>query len=170
MPDTNKIKIDYATDIRLKKIVLNHLGISNLNKLRDRFEGQSYLNGFLMKAYSEIALERFLELQLIDKTLRETKKNYTPEIYYNGLKLRIISFTIDDYPRIPNNEFDLGIFVRVNLEDRRVEILGFLDFTTIKSMSIKELISPIQSKQYIGGIKDLSILHSPEELKEVSSK
>ncbi len=55
-----KYKIDYHVFIKLQKIVLKHLGFSNMNKLRDRFEGQAFYNSFLQRAYAEIALQNEL--------------------------------------------------------------------------------------------------------------
>jgi len=159
-----KIKIDYRNSEWLKGIALKNLGIENINQLRDRFEGQSYLNAFLVKSYSELALEKFLQVVIVDKKVKETQKNYSPHIVFNNFSVNLIAFTVGNFPKITKMKFDVGIFACVNLESKTVEFLGFQDYKTILELSDPFLLSPIQSNLYNGVIKDFTNLRGMDEL------
>ncbi|MFN0257730.1 hypothetical protein [Pedobacter ureilyticus] len=163
--ETYKIKFDYSTLDKLKNIALKHLKVDNMNNLRDKFEGQSYLNAFLVKSFAELTLERFLGFSFIDENLKTLRKDYQPEIIVENKKLIIIAFKHDEVPKIRRIEFELAVFVSINLHNKTAEILGFLDYKSIVDNCSDYTISPLTSKIFIGSFSDFKLLKSVDLLK-----
>ncbi|MCE1169616.1 MAG: hypothetical protein LWX70_16165 [Sphingobacteriia bacterium] len=151
---TVKYKIDYSKYEWLKKITLKNLGISNLYNLRDRFEGQAYLERFLVRSYGELALEKYFDQPIIDLDQKENNKDYSPAFFYGDKKIALFSFTAGQYPKINRDKFDIGVFILVNLDYRTSEILGFLDFSLLLQLVDNKHLSPLQRKLYFGEFKE----------------
>ena len=45
---------------------MNHLGLTNLNQMRDRYEGQAFFEKTMKNIGGLLALQRFLKTDLID--------------------------------------------------------------------------------------------------------
>ena len=155
---TVKYKINYSKYEWLKKITLKNLGISNLYNLRDRFEGQAYLERFLVRSYGELALEKYLNRPIIDLDQKENNKDYFPAFSCGDKKIALFSFTAGEYPKINRDNFDIGVFVLVNLDYRTSEILGFLNFSLLLQLADNKRLSPLQGKMYLGEFKDFDQL------------
>jgi len=161
---TFKTKIEYVKYEWLKTLALKNLGIKNINQLRDRFEGQVYFNNFLIRSYGEIALERYLGIAIIDVTRKENEKNYIPTFKINTLRVIIIAFTFGENPKIPKRDFDVAVFVVVNLENRTVEILGVLNHISLIQLIDRKLLSPLDEKSHLGVFKTFDSLLPIKEL------
>ena len=161
---TVKYKINYSKYEWLKKIILKNLGISNFNKLRDRFEGQAYFDRFLVRSYGELALEKFLNQTIIDLDQKENNKDYFPVFFCGDKKIALFSFTAGEYPKIIRDNFDIGVFVLVNLDYRTSEILGFLYSPLLLQLADNKHLSPVQGKMYLGEFKDFNQLLPINEL------
>ncbi|TKC06470.1 hypothetical protein FA048_14735 [Pedobacter polaris] len=153
VPLNNIIKIDYTTVEWLKKIALKNLGLDNINKLRDRFEGQLYLDNFLKRSFLEIAFEKYTGIKFIDKLKKETYKNYVPSFIINKQTISLFSFTNGEYPKISTEEFDFAVFGMVNLEARQTELIGFLHKKEVVKYTYSDSLSPLTSRNYLGMFK-----------------
>lgn len=159
-----RVKIEYTKYEWLKNLALKHLGINNINKLRDRFEGQVYFNNFLIRSYGEIALEKFLGLSVVDLSRKESQRNYIPSIKINSKVITIIAFTFNESPKILKADFDLAVFIVVNLEKRTCDILGFLHRDKLIQFADSKLLSPLDETRYLGVFKTFEELLPINEL------
>jgi hypothetical protein len=159
-----RVKIEYTKYEWLKNLALKNLGINNINQLRDRFEGQVYFNNFLVRSYGEIALERFLGLSIIDLGRKESQRNYVPIIKVNSKTLNIIAFTFGENPKILKGDFDIAVFIMVNLENRTCDILGFLHYDKLVQFVDSKLLSPLDETRYLGVFKTFEELLPINEL------
>ena len=150
-------KIDYTTHIKLQKIALQHLGLTNINHIRDRFEGQAYYDNFLVKAYSEVAMQRIFYNQVF-KIENKIKKSYSPSFEFKGKKLFIINSKLTDYPLIPKLNFDIAVVIFVNVNSRETYIIGWMNYNEIVAESDKAGISPLSDKHYHGYFTKLDLL------------
>jgi hypothetical protein len=161
---TFKTKIEYVKYEWLKTLALKNLGIKNINHLRDRFEGQAYFNNFLIRSYGEITLERYLTMPFIDSLRKENERNYTPSFKINTKKISLIVFTFGENPKILKRDFDLAIFIVVNLENRTGEILGFLNRQKLIELIDRKVLSPLDEKSHLGVFKTFEELLPIKEL------
>ena len=162
--DRVKLKIEYSKYEWLKKIALKNLGITNINRLRDRFDGQSYFNKFLIRSYSEIAFEKYLNREIIDLNLKESEKNYAPSFFSDGKKITLFSYTFGEYPKIEKQIFDIGVFILVNLEYRTAEIIGFLPSKQLLQFIDNKQLTPMDERIYYGIFRDFKQLQAISEL------
>lgn len=161
---TFKVKVEYVKYEWLKSLALKNLGIKNINHLRDRFEGQVYFNNFLVRSYGEIALERFLGTPHIDAGLKEADRNYTPAFNLNSQKIIVVAFGFGETPKIPKREFDIAVFILVNLENRTCDILGFMNRQKLIQFIDSKLLSPLDEKSHLGVFKTFDELLPINEL------
>jgi hypothetical protein len=150
---TLKIKIEYAKYEWLKNLALKNLGIKNINHLRDRFEGQAYFNNFLIRSYGEIALQKILGTLDIDATRKGNEGGYMPIFKINNKKICLITFAVGENPKISKTDFDIAVFVMVNIENRICEILGFMNHQNLAQLIDRKSLSPLDEKNYLGVFK-----------------
>lgn len=150
-----RFKVDYKLNTQLHNIAIKHLGLQNMNQLRDRYEGQTYLNRFLTKSFSEFAVQKMLGVDFVTLELKENKR-YKPEVLFNDKTFEIIASSLDEYPLIPAGGYDYAIFSFVNIERREVYITGFMSAKVLLNSVVSADLSPTKAKAYIGTLKDFS--------------
>lgn len=155
-----KYRIDYKQFVDLQNLALMHLGLLDMNQLRDRFEGQLFLNKLLMRSYAEIATQNALNYIFIDPDKKKLVKSYRPEISIAGKTVELIYAPVDEYPLIPKGLYDIGAVVFVNLQTRDTFFAGTVKQETLIKSVDKVSISPLLSKQFFGYLKNLDVLQS----------
>jgi len=153
-----KYKVDYKQFTKLQKNALTLLGLNSMNKLRDRFEGQSFLDKFLLRSYSELALQNAFGKIVIDDLKKNTIKSYKPDFSLNGLKVEIICSSNDEYPIVPKGEFELGAVILVNLHTRETYFVGTVEKKVLDENLEDKSLSPLLSKNFSGYLKNFDII------------
>jgi hypothetical protein len=95
----NNIKLGYKDTSNIKKIVLKSLNLKTMFELRDRYEGEAFLKSFSSKIKGVIALEKVLEVNIIDWD-NLIPKDYTPRLDKIGLKIDVITSEDGKFPII----------------------------------------------------------------------
>src|SRR5690606_28662251 len=149
---------------RLQQIAMEHLNVPNMGKLRDRFEGQRYLDTFLRKSYAELAIEKLIGESLISWEDKESKKDYKPNIEIQGVKVEIIVTDFESYPLIPKSSFEIGIVVFVNIDMRQTFTIGYAISEELIAGVSDINLSPMFRHEYYGHLKDFHILRPVETL------
>jgi len=155
---SNKYKIEYNSLQSLKRIVLKHLNVRDMNKLRDRFEGQKYLNSFLTKSFAELAFEKIIGKEIVSWEQKEEEKGYKPSLEIDGMTVDLITADFESYPLIPKSEYDIGIVVFVNIDTRDTIVLGYADRQTLIANANTSNLSPVFETSYFGHLKNFDIL------------
>ncbi|PRY55492.1 hypothetical protein B0I27_101464 [Arcticibacter pallidicorallinus] len=153
-----RFKVEYKIYQKLQHIALKHLNVTDMNKLRDRFEGQKFYHSFLIRSYAEVALEKLLNQATIDWTLKVDSKNYKPQFTYNGRSVELITASLDSYPTVPRGNYDIGIVAFINVDSRDVQILGFAPQETLIANIDSSSISPMFEALYFGHLKNFDFL------------
>ena len=153
-----KYKVDYKQFITLQNNALTLLGLTSMNKLRDRYEGQSFLDKFLLRSYSELALQNAIGKIVVDEVKKNTVKAYKPEFIINGLRVEIICSSTDEYPIVPKGEFELAAVIFVNLHTRETYFVGTIDKQLLDENIDDKSISPLLSKNFAGYLKNFEII------------
>lgn len=160
-----KNRIERNHHVRILDIILSQMGLKNINHLRDRFEGQAYLDRFLMKTYSEMTLYRVLgmdeENNYLD--LKEQNFHFKPDFRINGKSVEITYSTSNIYPLIPKGDYEILAFVFVSLQSFSTSLLGFVKQKDLIPHIETDLLTPIESQSYQGRLKNLKIV-KPLEL------
>lgn len=151
--DIVKYKIPYTTFTQLQNIALSHLNLSNINHLRDKFEGQDFLNRFLLKCYAEIAFSKVYGVNLFEIDIYSRFKNYKHNFQLFGKKIELIYSNFENYPLIPKGDYDTAIVLFVNLSSRETWIIGSIKNSSLKKLSENQSVSPIIDKNYLGYFK-----------------
>ncbi len=110
----------------IEEMALNYLGLQDMYQLRDRFEGNLYLQNFKNRVLSIKAVEYYLSKEIVDwKEIKEKpnlifKRNITAQISYE-----VVPFTYDAFPKIgcPFQYPVICVFIR---NDKSVYITGIL--------------------------------------------
>lgn len=110
-------------EAKIQKIALSHLNLSDMGKLRDRFDGQLYYDKLKTDIIAEFAFENFIGIKKFDWSKREIK-NYKRKYYtFDHKELNIITVTKARLPKINPDVISNTIFIYVNI-DNRVYISG----------------------------------------------
>ena len=158
-----RFKVDYKLNTQLHNAAIKQLGLTNMNQLRDRYEGQAYLDRFLTKSFSEFAIQKMLGIDFVSIDLK-TNKSYKPSLVYEDKTYEVISSSMDDYPLIPIGNYDYAIFCFVNIGRREVYVIGYCDYKDLIKLIDPAELSPIKAKAYIGNLKNFTKIKSFQNL------
>jgi hypothetical protein len=113
-----RVNIPKYIETKIQITALQHLGLSDMGKLRDRMEGQFYYSKLKTDIFSEYAFENIIGIKKFDWEKRSIK-NYERKKYIFGDKvLNIIPFDNDNLPQINTENVTNCIFVHVNIDNR----------------------------------------------------
>lgn len=132
--------------------------MSDMNKLRDRFEGQKYLDAFLTKSFAELAFEKIIDRRIISWEQKESKKSYKPVLEIDGKTVELIIADFESYPLIPKGEYEIGVVIFVNIDMRTTIVLGYASKETLLANADVSNLSPIFETNYVGYLKNFDIL------------
>lgn len=167
IPQSVKYKIERSQHARLQKIVLNQMGLTNLNHLRDRFEGQAYLDRFLMRAFAELALDRLFNDKGSYLELKEEDMNYKPVFKIGSRTVEVAFSRVDSYPLIPKGDYDILAVVFISLLNLQTQVVGFVSREDLAMNTDIGSITPIEARNYEGRLKNLKILSPLDAFKAV---
>ena len=99
--------------VKIQECVLSHLGLPDMGKLRDKYEGQAYFEKIKKEIIAEFCFEKLTSLEPFNWEKRK-KKTYS-RLNYNidGKKVLLVSFGSPDnkFPLLLPGSSDLYIFV-----------------------------------------------------------
>jgi len=135
----NRIVIPKSIEPLIQECAIKHLGVRDIGKLRDKYEGQRYFDILRKDIISEFAFEKYLNLGKFDWKKR-IAKNYLRRIYtFNDESIELINFTINSYPRFDPSKIKNTVFVYIK-PDYRVYISGL----ATKQLILKKSVPPLE--------------------------
>lgn len=114
----------------LENLVIKYLNVRDLNELRDKFEGQAFMDNFLCKSVPIIGMEKFLKSTLIDFE-KINPAQFRSEILIDEKVIDIVMFDFN-LPLININNDNPCIFVH-STEKTTLQLCGFASSETIKN-------------------------------------
>jgi hypothetical protein len=131
-------KIRIAADFRNKIIesVVKKLGVKDYFKLKDRMDGEFYLNKQIKRIYPSYFLEKSVKINLLKKDKPLYCKS---EFEYESVKYSVVgTFTPNKIkvPIIDNTDYYLVIYI--NDQPNYTEYLGFLSKNDVKKLQKKK--------------------------------
>lgn len=147
-----KISIPYSYILEIQKIAISRLGLNNINQLRDKFEGQAFLDKLLLSSTALFIFQKYLRTELNEEVeVINQEKNPTLVIYRNKT-CRIIPFIYGTLPDISMVFTEPLIFCAIQPDMRSGRVLGILEsykFDNVKLFNPDK--SPlVKSKKFIG--------------------
>ena len=115
----------------IDKLILSHLNLSDMGKLRDRFEGQSYYDKKSRIILAYLGVCKHLDITPLD--VNELDLNlFVPYVTYNNIRFKIIISDFGEFPIIEKQAPEPFIFViaRSNLE---FSIVGYCTEKELKN-------------------------------------
>lgn len=120
-----------------ERVALAHLGLTNINQLRDRFEGQTYLNNFRLRLMSMLILEKLLDRNLIDWSEVESnrEKDYL-KVEVDGVEHRVIPFFYGSLPIMNIKNLQPVILCVIRPDFKSGALCGKLDQSDIQDSTL----------------------------------
>ena len=141
--------------VEVQNIAINHLGLKDIGQLRDRFEGQAYMDNLLLKVSALYVLEKALEKDIIDwDTIRWEKKADFTLIKLNSKKCyRVIPFFFGSLPIVSTTIKEDIIFCGIRLDFKNGIVCGILSDYKFENKNLfidKMSSSKRKLKKFIG--------------------
>lgn len=141
-----QVKLSKNDQILIQNAVMSHLGLTNLNQLRDRYEGQAFLDKTTKNIGGSMAVRKHLNIEPLD--LNITKLNdFQPSIQLNGQKVLVNVFKFGELPLVSVNEMkyptlfilqkDTLTFLICGLASKKVIKNSLIESTMVKSRTDK---------------------------------
>ncbi len=141
-----QIKMSNLVTNKIKESVVEVLGLRDLGQLRDRFEGQAYLDQQIFKLHSYNASLNYLGLK-IPEISKDYIENFKPIIKRKNDMLVVVPFKFETLPRIKIMDYKQPrIFVLCNSE-RNYTIIGI---ASVEVLNDKSNYINLDSKGKIG--------------------
>ena len=114
----NRINVPKYIEAKIQMTALNHLDLSDMGKLRDRMEGQSYYNKLKTDIFAEFAFESIIGIRNFDWEKRSVKSFKRKKYIFENKELNIILFEDENFPKINTEHISNYIFAYVNMDNR----------------------------------------------------
>lgn len=154
-----RISIPKYIEAKIQLTALKHLNLTDMGKLRDRMEGQSYYNKLRTDIISEFAFENIIGIRNFDWEKRSNKNNKRKKYIFENKELILISFENENLPKISIEEINNCIFVYVK-KDNRVLLSGLATKSYINELAINNNSKFIEVTEF----QNLISFSSVEEL------
>ena len=157
-----QIRFNRNDEILIRDESMKHLGLRNLNQLRDRFEGQAFFDKTLMNIGGLMAIQKHLNLPLID--IKKTDLGgFQPKLIKDNKVIDVLVFEFGTLPLIDVNKINNSIFFVIQKDRTTFNLCGLADINVIKNNLINSLIeksSQANNMSFIG----FKHLIKPEDL------
>jgi hypothetical protein len=140
---------------KIDDLILKHFGLSDLGKLRDKFEGESFRINKTKMLLSYISVCKYLNIEPVDYSYINLAE-FIPLINYKGEKYRVVVSDFGSFPILEKNEKLPFIFVI----SRAVLDYKIVGYCTLKDLNNTNnyVIDNFGRKEYksIDSLKNLS--------------
>lgn len=146
-----QIRFKRNDEILIRDESIKHLGLTNLNQLRDRYEGQAFFDKTLMNLGGLMAIQKYLELPLID--VKKTKLGgFKPKLIINNDIFDVLVFEFGTLPLIDLNDIKNPIFFVIQKDRITFNLCGFTDIKVIRDNLVRTSIEKSAQGNYMNFI------------------
>ncbi|WP_298904395.1 hypothetical protein [uncultured Psychroserpens sp.] len=118
-----QIRFTRNDEILIRESVMKHLGLDNLNQLRDRYEGQAFFEKTMMNVGGLISIQKHLNLPIVDFTTINLK-DFQPKINLNGDLVDVHVFEFGSLPLINIDNIKRPVFFVIKKDHITFTICG----------------------------------------------
>jgi len=137
-----QVRFTKTDEILIRNSAMSHLGLTNLNQMRDRYEGQAFFEKTMKNIGGLMALQKHLNRELIDLDKADLG-DFQPYIKLDGKKVNINVFDFGTLPLIKINEIKNPIYFIMQKDSLTFLLCGFASKQVIKNNLIET--STVQS-------------------------
>ncbi len=131
-----QIRFNRNNEVLIRDETMKHLKLTNINQLRDMFEGQAFFDKTLMNIGGLMSIQKHLELPLID--IKKTNlAGFKPKLVVNNQEIDVLVFEFGTLPLINKNEVKNPIFFVIQKDKTTFNLCGYTDAKVIKDHLIK---------------------------------
>lgn len=141
-----QVRFSKTDEVLIRNPAMSHLGLTNLNQMRDRYEGQAFFEKTMKNIGGLMALQKHLNLELIDLD-KVNLGDFQPYIKLDGKKVNI-------------NVFDFGNLPLINIKDIKNPV-----FFIIQKDSLTFLLCGVATKDVINNnLIETSVVQSSTDI------
>ena len=126
-----QIRISKYLEDSLQKEVVKKLGLTGMGALRDRFDGQLFLDKNRARLFSNLALREYLgeSINIRNEKLIDENKKY---VVFKEKKYQILVFQFGQLPRINSVEISTDVILVCQRDKFANSIIGIVSEKSIK--------------------------------------
>lgn len=147
-----QIRLTMNEEFAVRDSVLNSLGLKNLNQLRDRYEGQTFLDKTIKNYGGLVACQKHLNKEVT--TISELNiKDFKPQIFGKDLLYDIKVFDFGELPVLELESIENPIIFVIQKDKSTFSICGYGDKKLILQNLIdsnNETVNSVNLKNFIG--------------------
>jgi hypothetical protein len=132
----NRVNIPKYIESKIQSTALVHLDLSDMGKLRDRMEGQSYYNKLRTDIVAEFAFENIIGIRSFDWEKRNHKGFQRKKYFFDNKQLNLIAFENESLPKISIDHVENCVFIYVSV-----------DRVFMSNLATKSYLNQISNKQ-----------------------
>src|SRR5690606_31095972 len=111
---------------------MSHLGLTNLNQMRDRYEGQAFFEKTMKNIGGLMALQKHLNIELIDSD-KVNLADFQPYIKLDGKKVNINVFDFGTLPLIKMKDIKNPVFFIIQKDNLTFLLCGLATKEVVKN-------------------------------------
>lgn len=143
-----QVRFTKNDEILIRNSAMNHLGLTNINQMRDRHEGQAFFEKIMKNVGGLMALQKHLNIELINLD-KVNLSNFRPYIKLNGKKILVNVFDFGTLPLTKLNEINNPSFFIIQKDNLTFLLCGLASKEVIKNNLIETSIVKSSSDEYM---------------------
>ena len=147
-----QIRLSRGDEVLIRDETMKQLGLTNLNQMRDRYEGQAFFDKTMMNVGGLISIQKHLNLPVEDITKLDFS-GFQPKLKINNEIIDVFVFEFGTLPLIDIDEINNKTFFVIQKDRITYNLCGFATTDVIKQNMINTSIersSQANNMNFIG--------------------
>jgi hypothetical protein len=143
-----QVRLTKTDEVLIRNSAMSHLGLINLNQMRDRYEGQAFFEKTMKNIGGLMALQKHLNLELIDSD-KVNLGDFHPYIKLDGKKVNINVFDFGSLPIIKIKDIKNPVFFIIQKDSLTFLLCGLGTKEVIKNNLIESTVVQSNTDKYM---------------------
>ena len=143
-----QVRFSKTDEVLIRNAAMNHLGLTNLNQMRDRYEGQAFFEKTMKNIGGLMSLQKHLNLELIDLD-KVNLGDFQPYIRLDGKKVNINVFDFGNLPLINKKDIKNPVFFIIQKDSLTFLLCGLATKDVIKKNLIDTSVVQSSTDEYM---------------------
>ena len=143
-----QVRFAKTDEVLIRNSAMSHLGLTNLNQMRDRYEGQAFFEKTMKNIGGLMALQKHLNRELIDLDKADLG-NFQPYIMLDGIKVNINVFDFGTLPMIKIKDIKNPVFFIIQKDNLTFLLCGLATKDVLKNNMIETSIVQSSNDKYM---------------------